>query len=124
MATMNLMCRGAMATMKCPKCASEHKQHKIGKLPSGSQRYQCYLCGCKYTPEKKPRGYPQEIRQKALQLVLEGMSYRAVARYLGVSPQSVANWVHEAARSLPAASVMRIIVVSYTSGRIRVILRT
>ncbi len=94
-----------MATMKCPKCASEHKQHKIGKLPSGSQRYQCFLCGCKYTPEKKPRGYPQEIRQKALQLVLEGMSYRAVARHLGVSPQSVANWVHEAARSLPAASV-------------------
>src|SRR5512136_3234685 len=91
--------------MRCPKCASEVKQHKVGKLSSGSQRYRCYLCGCKYTPEKKPHSYSAEIRQKAVQMYVDGINLRRIARHLGVNHQSVANWANAHAEKLPAAPV-------------------
>ena len=86
--------------MKCPKCGSEEKQHKVGKLPSGSQRYRCYLCGCKYTPEKKPHSYDEEFRKKAVQLYVDGMNLRRIGRQLGVHHQSVANWAKAHAERL------------------------
>jgi len=91
--------------MRCPKCASEVKQHKVGKLPSGSQRYRCYLCGCKYTPEKKPHSYSAEVRRKAVQMYVDGINLRRIARHLGVNHQSVANWANADAEKLPAAPV-------------------
>jgi transposase-like protein len=91
--------------MRCPKCASEGKQHKVGKLPSGSQRYRCYLCGCKYTPEKKPYSYSAEVRRKAVQMYVDGINLRRIARHLGVNHQSVANWANADAKKLPAAPV-------------------
>ena len=91
--------------MKCPKCGSEEKQHRVGKLPSGSQRYRCYSCGCKYTPEKKPYSYDEEFRKKAVQLYVDGMNLRRIGRHLGVHHQSVANWAKAHAEQLPEAPV-------------------
>ena len=91
--------------MKCPRCASEIKQHKIGKNPSGSQRYRCYLCGCKYTPEKKPFAYDEKFRQKAVQMYVDGINLRRIGRILGIHHQSVANWVKAHSEKLPAAPV-------------------
>ena len=89
--------------MKCPKCGSEIKQHKVGKNASGSQRYRCYLCGCKDTPEKKPHAYDATFRQKAVQLYIDGMNLRRFGRHLGVHHQSVANWAKAHAEKLPEA---------------------
>jgi len=91
--------------MKCPKCESEVKQHKVGKNTSGSQRYRCYLCGCKYTPEKKPHSYDPEFRQRAVQLYVDGMNLRRIGRHLGVHHQSIANWAKAHAEKLPVAPV-------------------
>jgi transposase len=91
--------------MKCPRCESTTKQHKIGKTSAGSQRYRCYVCGCKYTPAKKTRGYSSEVRRKAVQLYVDGINLRRIGRQLGVSPQSVANWVKAHAENLPSAPV-------------------
>ena len=91
--------------MKCPKCESETKQHKVGKNTSGSQRYRCYLCGCKYTPEPKSHSYNAEFRKKAVQLYVDGMNLRRIGRHLGVHHQSVANWVKAHAEKLPIAPV-------------------
>lgn len=91
--------------MKCPKCGSEEKQHKVGRNPSGSQCYRCYLCGCKYTPEKKPHSYDAQFRQKAVQLYVNGMNLRRIGRHLGVHYQTVANWVNANAEQLPDAPV-------------------
>jgi len=91
--------------MKCPRCESTTKQHKIGKTSAGSQRYRCYVCGCKYTPVKKARGYPAEVRQKAVQLYVDGMNQRRIGRQLRVSPQSVANWAKTHAENLPPIPV-------------------
>ena len=89
--------------MKCAKCGSEIKQHKVGKNASGSQRHRCYLCGCKYTPEKKPHAYDAKFRQKAVQLYIDGMNLRRIGRHLGVHHQSVANWAKAHAEKLPDA---------------------
>jgi len=91
--------------MKCPKCESTNKQHKIGKTTAGSQRYRCYLCGCKYTPNPKARGYSSELRRKAIQLYVDGMNLRRIGRQLGVNHQSVANWAKAHAEKLPPAPV-------------------
>jgi transposase len=91
--------------MNCPRCEETRTQHKIGKTPAGSQRYRCYVCGCKYTPVKKVRGYGPEMRRKAVQLYVDGMNLRRIGRQLGVNPQSVANWVRAHAEALPPAPV-------------------
>jgi len=63
------------------------------------------LCKCKYTPEKKPHSYSAEIRQKAVQMYVDGINLRRIARHLGVNHQSVANWAKAHADGLPVASV-------------------
>lgn len=78
---------------RCPHCQSDKRQHKAGFTASGSPRVHCSACDKDYTPRPKIRGYPPEIRQQALALVLEGLSLRAVARIVQVNPQSVANWL-------------------------------
>jgi transposase-like protein len=78
--------------MKCVHCAQTEGQVKVGHNRSGSQRYLCKGCGHKYTPEPKPQGYDVH-RQQALRLSVDGVNLRRIERMLGVSRQSVANWV-------------------------------
>lgn len=85
----------------CPKCYELTRQVKDGRTPSGSQRYRCRHCGCRYTPFPLTNGYDEEVRFQALQLYLEGMSMRQIARLLEVNHQSVANWMQDYARYLP-----------------------
>jgi transposase len=40
-----------------------------------------------------PAPYPQEFREGAIALIRQGRGVPEVARELGVSPQSVRNWV-------------------------------
>ena len=58
-------------------------------------------CQRKYTPDPQPRGYPQTLRQQAVQLYVDGMNLRRIARHLHVNHQSVANWVKAHAENLP-----------------------
>jgi hypothetical protein len=59
-----------------------------------SQRYQCQLCRCSYTPEPKPLGYDEQTKQMALKLYLEGNGFRRIGRLLSVNHQSVVNWIN------------------------------
>lgn len=85
----------------CPKCQATTKQRKIGRTEAGSQRYQCQECGRRYSPEPKQPGYGEPLRQQAVQLYSDGLNFRRIARHLGVSPQSVVNWVNAHSASLP-----------------------
>ena len=87
----------------CPKCQQTKRQNKSGKTESGAQRYLCMHCGSKYTPEPKPRGYPDEMRKRALQLYVDGMNLRRIGRYLGIHHRTVSLWVKARAVSLPEA---------------------
>jgi len=88
---------------QCPRCQSTEKQNKAGFTQAGSQRYRCLLCGKKYTPTPKEHGYSEEVRRRAVELYVDGMNLRRIGRQLGVSPQSVLNWVNAHASGLPPA---------------------
>lgn len=61
------------------------------------------FCGCKYTPEPKRHGYPEAVRQQAVQMYLDGMNLRRIGRHLGVHHRTVSLWVQAHAASLPEA---------------------
>jgi transposase-like protein len=77
---------------KCPNCGSEEKQHKQGFTPYGTQRMRCTICGKQYSVNPKIRGCPEEIKRKAIQLLVEGMSGRAIGRQLVMSKANAYNW--------------------------------
>lgn len=58
-------------------------------------------CGRKYTPEPKEQGYSEAVRQRALQLYVDGLSFRKIGRHLGLHHRTVALWVKAQAMLLP-----------------------
>lgn len=85
----------------CPYCGSNSSVHRAGLNGTGSQRMRCKGCRRYFTPHQKPMGYSQELRAQAVQMHLEGMSFRAVGRALSVNFQSVINWFNQAHDALP-----------------------
>ena len=77
--------------MNCPKCKCE-KKVKSG-IVKGKQRFKCSDCGCNYTVEFKSTAKPMSMKKNALHLYLEGLGFRSIGRYLGVSNVSVLNWI-------------------------------
>lgn len=86
---------------ECPYCHQIEHQIKAGRNTSGTQRYKCKACGRKYTPEPKPQGYSEAVRRQALQMYVDGMNFRRIARTLGVTHRTVINWVNAHAAQLP-----------------------
>jgi len=78
--------------MNCPKC-SQAEAVKNGKM-QGKQRYRCKSCGCNYTQSSSYR-IDQDIRIKCIQLYLEGMGFRGIGRFMGVSHVIVQHWVKQ-----------------------------
>jgi transposase-like protein len=92
--------------MRCRHCDSE-RTVKDGKNGSGSQRYKCKACDRHFTPEPNSMGYPVEVRQEAVAMVVDGHNYRRTGRNLRVNHQSVANWVKAAAHKAQNAPLPR-----------------
>lgn len=79
--------------MNCPRCkSSSHK--KNGKIV-GRQRYKCHDCGYNYSVEIKSTASPMSVKRQALQLYLEGLGFRSIGRFLGVSHVSVQKWIQK-----------------------------
>lgn len=76
---------------QCPKCISDSIT-KAG-IVRGKQRFKCQSCGYHFTVNKLGKVVDPYFVVKALQLHLEGLSYREIERILGISHVSVANWV-------------------------------
>jgi transposase-like protein len=75
----------------CPRCDGQ-KSIKSG-IVRGRQRFRCKKCGYYYTVNKLGKKINNYHVVKALQLYLEGLSYREIERILGISHVSVMNWV-------------------------------
>lgn len=75
----------------CPKCAMIDNV-KAGLSKDKKQRYKCRACGCHFT-RSTPKGHPLQIKRRAIQLYLEGLSFRAIGRILNVSNVTILNWV-------------------------------
>jgi transposase len=79
----------------------QNDKTELEKQDGGSQRYRCMFCQIKYTPDPKPWAYPEEVRRKALQLYVDGMNLRRIARHLGLHHRTVSLWVQAQADKLP-----------------------
>lgn len=75
----------------CPNCSSD-TYIKSGVIKN-RQRYKCKACGYFYTVNKLGKKIDDYYVNKALQLYLEGLTYREIERILGISHVSIMNWV-------------------------------
>ena len=80
-----------MKQIACPKCKSEELA-KSG-IVKGRQRYRCKTCNYFFTVLKDGKNIDPYYVIKALQLFIEGVTYREIERILGISHVSVMNWV-------------------------------
>ena len=75
----------------CPKCNS--KDITKAGIIDDRQRYKCKECNYHFTVAKSGKSTDVQIVKRALQLYLEGLSYREIESLLEVSHVSVMNWV-------------------------------
>ncbi len=77
----------------CPKC--KHSKSVKSGVVNQRQRYRCKACGYHFTVTKLGKKIDDYYVTKALQLYVEGVSYREIERLLGISHVSVMNWVRQ-----------------------------
>ena len=75
----------------CPNCGSSI-YIKSG-IVNDRQRYKCKSCGYFFSVNKVGKKIDDYYVNKALQLYLEGLTYREIERILGISHVSIMNWV-------------------------------
>ena len=80
----------------CPKCQSIEVV-KNGKVQR-KQRYKCKSCSLQFT-RLTPRGRPAQEKAMAVTLYTLGLSIRAIARLIGVSPTAVLKWIKTFAKT-------------------------
>ncbi|MEN9908475.1 MAG: hypothetical protein RLZZ540_1624 [Bacteroidota bacterium] len=80
-----------MEIISCPKC-QDSKIVKSGVI-NQKQRYLCKNCNYFFTVNKIGKKIDDYYVTKALQLYLEGLSYREIERIIGVSHVSISNWI-------------------------------
>ena len=76
----------------CPKCGSNCKQHLYGKDVNQKQRYRCFDCRRVYILDKN---YTAEFKKQAVKAYFECSSGRAVGRLMGVSKNTIWNWLEK-----------------------------
>lgn len=75
----------------CPRCNADN--YVRSGVIQDRQRYKCKACNYYFTVQKMGKKVDDYYVTKALQLYLEGISYREIERILGISHVSVMNWV-------------------------------
>ena len=75
----------------CPKC----QQHNVVKsgIVKERQRFRCRDCNYYFTVKKLGKQIDDYYVTKALQLYLEGLSFREIERILGISHVTVSSWI-------------------------------
>ena len=84
--------------MNCPRCGSENNC-KNG-LNKGNQRYLCKDCKYTYSTSKYRKNYSDAEKKEALRYHNEGNGFRRIERLLGMSHNSVINWVKKASQQI------------------------
>ena len=84
---------------ECPRC--DHENVVKSGIVNNKQRFKCKRCSYFFTVSKLGKRIDNYIVIKALQLYIEGVSYREIERLLGISHVSVSNWVKKYRISAP-----------------------
>jgi transposase-like protein len=77
--------------MQCPRCSS-YDLRKSGPK-NGAQRYCCKQCG-RYCTDRPPR-FSLETKAKAIDMYLNNVGIRKIARFVGASPAGVLRWIRK-----------------------------
>jgi hypothetical protein len=72
---------------------------KMGFTRKGKQIYQHKITK-KYTVENKKLPVPQEVKDFAVEMYLEGLGFQAIGRLLHFSQMSIMRWVKAASQAL------------------------
>ena len=80
-----------MKEIACPKC--KNKNIIKSGIVKDRQRFRCKSCNYFFTVLKEGKNIDPYYVIKALQLYIEGVTYREIERILGISHVSVINWV-------------------------------
>lgn len=91
-----------MDQIACPKC--QNNQVVKSGVINNRQRFLCKKCTYYFTVNKLGKKIDNYYVTKALQLYLEGLSYREIERILGVSHVTVSNWVKEYKIARPSSN--------------------
>lgn len=75
----------------CPNCSSG-SYIKSG-IVNNRQRFKCKDCNYYFSVNKLGKKIDDYYVNKALQLYLEGLTYREIERILGISHVTILNWV-------------------------------
>lgn len=88
-----------MNTPQCPQCDSRNVSRN--GIIKERQRFKCKDCNYNFTVGKIGKSIDSYYVIKALQLYIEGVSYREIERLLGISHVSVMNWVKKYQVKIP-----------------------
>lgn len=77
--------------MKCPDCGKSN--YTKDGFNYEKPRYYCKNCEENYSVKFRSNERPAVLKRQALHLHLEGMSLRAISRYLNESYPNVRNWI-------------------------------
>ena len=84
-----------MKPAKCSHCGSRETV-KNGRF-RGVQRYVCKSCRKSFSLNRlKPSRKKRRQKEKALEMYLNSVGIRKIARFLKVSPGSILNWIQSA----------------------------
>ena len=86
--------------VRCPHCDSEQIV-KRGKTEQGKQRYLCQHQNCltqTFILDYTYQGYLLAVKQKIIEMALNGSGIRDTARVLGISPNTVINEIKKRSR--------------------------
>lgn len=84
--------------MECPGCRSTDLVKRGRK--GGYQRYCCRMCG-RYSTDRAPR-FSAETKAKAVEMYLNNVGIRKIARFVGASPAGVLRWIRKEHRAVQA----------------------
>jgi len=78
----------------CPNCGT-HDIRKNGHR-RGKQNYQCKHCGRQFIEFYSTTGYAQEVKEKCLEMYVNGLGFRGIERVTKVNHNTVIRWVRAA----------------------------
>ncbi len=87
--------------MKCPRCKSD--QISKNSPQPHKPNYICQDCNFQFVESDSGHGYSSAVRKYCLNLHVNGLSLRAIARMTGVSATAISQWIKQATTPLPKA---------------------
>ena len=108
----------------CPDFANIEQNAVIrhGKTPQGKQRYRCKSCGVSFNENKGTLFYRKQTPEhqiiETLALLAEGNRISSLARAKGIHPETIQNWLEQAAAHAEAVEAALLRGYRLTRGQI------